>query len=236
MYHPYKLKKKNGGHRLIEPPEDKLKNIQTLLNDRLLSHIESPDSIFPRKKVSIKKALEPHQSQPIVICCDISNFFPSIKTVRVREMLQDIGFTSEMANLIIRLTTHNGHVPQGAPTSSSLARLYISEFACNAENYISNVPYSEITIYADDIIISGPVGLKRCLSGIHKIAKRYGLKFNSEKNKIMRDPAAQEALGVSLSPKLHLNNEFVKKANELRIAGETLKYKGMLSYKRHIES
>lgn len=236
MYRPYPVRKKSGGTRIIEPPLDDLKKIQSLINERLLSKIHSHEAVFPRKKASIKDVLLPHEAQPVVIACDISDFFPSLRTAGLKSLFSDLGFSNEMTNLLLRLTTYKGHVPQGAPTSSSIARLYVSDLANSIEKYIADIPHAQVSIYADDIIISGPVGLKRCLPGLNKIANRYKLKFNHKKNRVMQDPADQKALGVKLNPQLHLDEEYSMRAIAALEAGKLQEYKGMISFKKHIES
>ena len=231
-YQPYLKKKPNGGQRKIEKPADALKQIQAKINQLLLSKIDLLENVYPKKGTSQKNALKPHQNQPVVITLDIQDFFPSIKNRRLKPIFLK-WFSPEVTNILLRLTTYRGHVPQGAPTSSALAGLYISDLVENLDGYLGGIPAIKISVFADDIIISGPEGLQRVISGIIKLAPRYGLQIN-DKIYVMRGKE-QQALGACLSPSLHMPAEFTEEAKRVRAQGNEKAYRGKMAYKKFIE-
>lgn len=234
LYNAYFIRKKSGGRRQIEAPRDELKKIQRALVDRIFKELPYHNLIYPRYNRTIKDALFPHQSQPVVITLDIKDFFPSIRRAAVRDLYRHFGFTEEVSSLIVRLTTYHGHLPQGAPTSPIIARHYSASFINKILSYLP-VTGMQLTVYADDIIISGPVGLKRSVNGITRIARRYGLKINPDKICIMQTPSRQRALGVMLHPRLHMPDSFIQEMETHRKNGDMKKYKSKQSYQRFIE-
>ena len=234
LYDPYYIPKKSGGRRRIEPPRKELKQVQRQLVDQVFRKLPSHELIYPRYNCTIRDALLPHQSQPIVITLDVKDFFPSIKREAVGCLYRSFGFNNEISNLLERLTTYKGHLPQGAPTSPIIARHYSTGLIEKVLSYLP-INNTQLTVYADDIIISGPSGLKRSISGITKLARRHRLTINRDKIRVMHKPSDQRALGVLLHPRLHMPLSFVERMERHRANGDMKKYKGMLSYRCFIE-
>ena len=67
-----------------------------------------------------------HVNKAQVLCMDIHNFFPSINIDQVFEVFHRIGYTSDVAQALAQLCTHNGILPQGAPSSPALANIIFS--------------------------------------------------------------------------------------------------------------
>ena len=64
-----------------------------------------------------------HQGKKYKFTTDLKDFFPSITNKEVYEMFVGEGFSHEVSSLLTKLTTYKGKIPQGAPTSSTLANL-----------------------------------------------------------------------------------------------------------------
>ena len=115
-----------------------------------------------------------HKASKILICEDISNFFPSVKAAAVHDVWQCLfNFPSDVAALLTKLCTKDGALPQGAIPSSYLATLVLwrLEPELQARFAASGLVYSR---YVDDIVVSS----KRYLSRHEQtqiIAAVYGM-------------------------------------------------------------
>jgi hypothetical protein len=145
----------------------------------------------------------------MVITLDIMDFFPSTKKHIVLNSLIRIGFIKETALALTRILTHKNHLPQGAPTSPFIGRLVIDAFAYELEKMLQRIhKEAKFSIYVDDIIISGPTGLRRSIPTIRKILERHGFMVRPEKVSVMGQDREQVALGIQLNHKLRASREF----------------------------
>ncbi len=81
------------------------------------------------------------------------DFFPSTRAARVQRYFRAIGWNRAAAGLLLRLCTHEGGLPQGAPTSPRLSNLV--NFRLDARLSAMAARLGAVyTRYADDITIS----------------------------------------------------------------------------------
>ena len=142
LYRPLKpFTKPDGSVRQTYNPAAPLKDIQRRINRNIFSRVEFPtylqggirDRKAPRHCVANARL---HSRPRIVINLDIANFFPSITSRQVHDIWQNFfRFPPGIAEELTRLTTYDGRLPQGAPTSSYLA---------NLSTPTPNVPFSPI--------------------------------------------------------------------------------------------
>jgi retron-type reverse transcriptase len=154
LYRSRLLPKRSGGFRLLEAPNDRLKHIHRML----LSTFEK--IYVPRNSVhgftkgrSVMSNAAVHQKRPFLLNIDLKNYFETITFKRVRGLLQSLGVSLEVANVISRLTVTNNRLPQGAPTSPILANMVSFSLDVELHNFAkkNNMRY---TRYADDISLS----------------------------------------------------------------------------------
>lgn len=205
MYRWYKrLKDKNHpekGTRTITPPNKELKAVQRILLKKVLYLIKTPNIMGGGRGSSTKDIMKVHVGKPMVLCYDISNFFPSVSYVDVKSALRDRGFPKEVADVITRLVTLNGHLPQGGPCSTQIAKLILMKPAAHLLRLLKNFGKSvDVTFWVDDIIISGPMSLKNIETGgsnnVYDIFARYGLTLKKEKTRVYPASTEQQALGI----------------------------------------
>lgn len=97
-----------------------------------------------------------HLAQPTLANIDIRKFFDNLHHEMVYRMFRHrLGFGRDVASLLTRLTTFDGRLPQGSPTSTAIANLVLSTsiddvLATEAERL--GLRY---TRFVDDISISG---------------------------------------------------------------------------------
>lgn len=155
-YRSFQIRKKNGGQRAITAPTDVLKRIQKRIafgvdgvrKRSLISHgFEKGRSIFDHAR--------PHKSKSFVITADIKDFFPSINFGRVRGVFLSapFGFNNKVATLLAQLCTEGNCLPQGAPSSPSIANvvcvqldrllvLLAGKCRCSVSRYADDVCFS----------------------------------------------------------------------------------------------
>src|SRR5262249_55450888 len=117
-------RKPDGTRRKLLVPSESLKLLQRKINDVILSRAPLLPCVYGgvRGKSVIQNATL-HVGQPVVFTLDIEQCFPSIVPWMVRAIFQALGFGQEAAGLLTKLTTWEGQLPQGAPTSTPLANL-----------------------------------------------------------------------------------------------------------------
>ena len=199
-YREATIPKRSGGVRNLLIPDDATKFLQRRINQRLLRRLDAhPLACGFEEDTSIVDAAIPHVCRDVVIRVDIENFFESTTAERLHNYFIDIGWKNEAAALLVKLTTHNGHLPQGAPTSPRLSNLVNapldSVLLALARKYAG--AYSR---YADDITMSfGPLKgprVRRIIQLIGRRLKPFGYRLNHRKTRIRRRHQKQLVLGL----------------------------------------
>jgi len=116
--------------RLLSEPTPALKTLQKRINSRVFSNIRFPHYLHgginaspPRDFVSNAQA---HVGAESAVALDIRNFYPSITIQHVLEtFLYLFKFPRNVSEVLAKLVTLNGSLPQGAPTSSYIANLIL---------------------------------------------------------------------------------------------------------------
>ena len=121
-YREFKIKRKSGGIRLIRAPRTFLKTVQLYLLNYVLGPLEVPPRVtgFVKGRGIVSNVLL-HQGAPYLLNVDIKDFFGSVTEKAVREFFLQLGYSADMARLLMHLCTYDGSLPQGAPTSHCLA-------------------------------------------------------------------------------------------------------------------
>jgi len=100
------IRKRTGGHRLIEAPKVKLKQIQRRILYEILNrvppHPAAHGSVVGR---SVCSNAAPHAGQRVVVKLDLENFYPSVSFNRVTAIFRSLGYSREAAIWLSRLTT-----------------------------------------------------------------------------------------------------------------------------------
>lgn len=152
--------------RTINPPKQELKTIQKRINSYLVEHITMPEYAFGgvKGKDNIQNARF-HKGQKYVFQTDLKDFFPYITNKMVYKMFIVNGFSPDVASLLTKLTTYKGHLPQGSPTSTTIANLVF--VPCG--NEIKSIAEREglrFTTFVDDVTISSQHNFKNVVPEI----------------------------------------------------------------------
>lgn len=186
LYREFDIDKKGGGIRHVENPRHRLKVAQTRIA-RLLSRITPPDYLFcPVKgRCYVTNALH-HTGNRVVRTLDIRKYFPSTSSKRVfwfyRQVLQ---CANDIAGLLTRMSTYQGHLPTGSPLSPILS--YFAHFDLWAEVARRCAAKGlTVTVYIDDCTISGPKVPTSFFWEIKQLIYGAGLRYHKEKRFIDR--------------------------------------------------
>jgi len=153
-YREFTIPKRSGGRRRILAPEPELKALQRRILRRLLGRLKVHDAAmgFERGKSIVSNA-RAHRGQAVVMRFDIRDFFPSTNVKRVRRYFRRIGWNRRATKLLLRLCTHDGGLPQGAPTSPRLSNLVNYRLDARLAGMAARLG-AVYTRYADDVTIS----------------------------------------------------------------------------------
>lgn len=190
-YHPYQIPKKKGGFRTIHIPTSHLKSIQRKINSRIFDNVIYPGYLFGgiKEKDYVKNAAQ-HTGCGALIALDVKDFYPSININAVKEIFQYFfKFPQDVADLLARLCCLNGHVPQGACTSSHLANLSLHDSEYHFAQYCKNRGWS-YTRLLDDISVSSKAKFQQkeidsIVSKVKAMLSGSKLKLNNKKTRIL---------------------------------------------------
>ena len=212
--------KKSGGYRLIEAPLQRLRDVQEQLLDDLLHrvpvHAAAHGFCIGR---SVLTNAQPHVGQEVVVKLDLDNFYSRVRYSRVVAVFRGLGYSREVAIWLAQLTTSAipgnlrfpgneprllrlflpRHLPQGAPTSPSIANLVAYgldvRLAGLARSFGANY-----TRYGDDLTFSGDqkflTGLRLFLPLVRHIIRQERFVLHASKRKILRPATQQSVTGV----------------------------------------
>ena len=168
----------NGKSRVIEEPNRELKAIHGRLLV-LLSRIEPPAYLHSgvKGRSYVSNARE-HVGRGRILKTDVSRFYPSTTHRQVFiGFLRELRCSGDVARLLADLCTFQGHVPTGSPISMPAAFL--------AHKQIFDAMYFQmrrrniaLTVYVDDISLSGEALMRLHLCPIKKAFENIGLRVH----------------------------------------------------------
>ncbi|MBI1239967.1 MAG: RNA-directed DNA polymerase [Alphaproteobacteria bacterium] len=182
--------KKSGGTREIEAPLDDLKDVQKRISE-LLGRVRAPSYLMaPVKGRSYVDNAAIHVGSQCFRLLDIEDFFPSCTEKRVFWFFRTVMRCSvDVAAVLARLSTRNGRLPQGSPCSPILAfYAYFDMWETINATVESRKCY--LTVYADDITISGESIREFDVWRIKQTLFKFGHRYNRSKERaIINRPA-----------------------------------------------
>jgi RNA-directed DNA polymerase len=89
------------------------------------------------------------------VTVDVKRFFDNVDHRSVFRTLREIGYSTEAARLLTKLTTRNGLLPQGAPTSGVIANLVLARPVDAPTRVQADKTNTKFTRFVDDIGLPG---------------------------------------------------------------------------------
>lgn len=216
------IPKRNGQPRALLIPSLRLKMIQR----RLLSLLEN--LYIPGSRVhgyvegrGLRTNATPHIGKRYVLNIDLQDFFGTVTFQRIRGRLKarPYGLTDAIATTIARLTTCNGSLPIGSPTSPIISNIMCS----GLDSGLAELAKSRgcfYTRYADDLTFStnrrsfprslaeredGESGVVTIAgSELSAVISLQGFAINPAKTRLLTKSDRQEVCGVVCNEKLNV--------------------------------
>jgi RNA-directed DNA polymerase len=208
----YWVRKEKVGRkfRILRTPTGELRRVQDVLHDAVLRHLPCSDAASCAPGRGVVMNARAHLGQPYVTLLDFADCFPSVRVGLVTAALQASGFDQSAAELVTRLCTVSGELPQGAPTSPTLLNVVLAPFdrAIAREAERLGCRY---TRYADDVCLSGPVPLERLARTATRSARRFGFRINEAKRRVWGPGGPPPSVtGIVLTHTLRPQPEFLR--------------------------
>lgn len=230
------IRKRFGPDRLIEAPKTKLRAIQRRILHEILDQVPPHDNAhgFVRGRSCLTGA-HIHAGENVVMALDLQHFFASVQQSRVHAIFRCLGYPWAVARLLTGLCTtatptsvfsrcperqdydwltrkrySTPHLPQGAPTSPTLANLAAwhldQRLAGLARSFNANY-----TRYADDLAFSGNETFSAGTAAFRRIAEgiahQEGFALNRRKTRIMHRSNRQQITGVVVNDHVNVPRE-----------------------------
>jgi retron-type reverse transcriptase len=217
-YHEFSIKKRRGGMRTLNVPNDALKAVQRTILKRLLARLAvHPAAHGFEPGRSIVTNAQGHVGKYQLLKMDIREFFPSTTKARVTAYFRTIGWDDDAASLLTRLCTYRGGLPQGAPTSPRLSNLLNVPLDARLQG-LANEAGATYTRYADDMTFSFGPAKPEGVTGRGRVAMviqvtklvldDYGYKLHQDKKLQLRhDHEQQLVTGLVVNEKLAIPRE-----------------------------
>ncbi len=242
-YYDFEIQKKNGHIREISAPNKFLKYIQQKIVSLIEYKMNSSVHGYVESRSIVTNAIN-HVNKRFILNLDLKDFFPSITYARVKGLFVSyFKYGEEAAGIIANLITHNGFLPQGAPSSPIISNIICYKIDTKLQKYCDNRG-GYYTRYADDITISWDHNYlsqhfiedyKKNIVNSHivDIIEKEDFKINEEKTRLSRHSAHKEVTGIIVNEKLNANKHYY-----FRLRGKVYAWEhfGIVSAaKRHCE-
>lgn len=215
FYRHFYIAKRNGGRREIFEPLPSLKALQTLLRVGLFSYFPvSRAARAYRQNYTVKGNASIHRGQKNLIKIDFKNFFGSIRTHHVYNLLYSAGYTEQLSALIANIVTLDGALPQGAPTSPCISNAVMFDFDEKLLKYCQDRNW-RYTRYADDISISGnSLDFHGILRQVRSQANEMGIELNKKKTLVLRNGAKKTVTGLTVNDKVNTPRHYRRRIRQ----------------------
>ncbi len=205
--HYYRNKYIDDIGKTIPVPLKPLKLLQSKIKTTIIDKIPLSKSVYSRKGYSIIKNAIQHLNQDVVITLDIKKFFPSVHYSKVFNLYKEIGYDHNSSCILTRLTTYDGCLPHGAPTSMGLSNIILTNMDKRIETLCKKIG-AKNSRWVDDIAISGSFKIKKFLNLFIKIIKQEGYKVHTgKKKKVMCSHERQVVTNFVINEKAGITKE-----------------------------
>lgn len=219
-YRRWTVPKRDGRPRLISEPKRDLKNMQRWIAREVTSHLPihgAAHGFIPGRSTVTNAQV--HAGAGVVVKLDLSDFYPTITTPRVKGVFRKAGYDEQVATLLAMLCTEAPReemmirgkkyyvatgprsLPQGAPTSPSITNTIALRIDCRLWGMAKKLGLA-YTRYADDLTFSyhgdapheAPIG--PLLAITERIVVDEGFRVNQKKTRVMRKGGRQTVTGL----------------------------------------
>jgi len=158
-----------------------------------------------------------HIGKAAILKFDLQDFFPRIRPAQVyKAFVERLGCSARVARVLTRLVTLDGGLPQGSPTSTTVANLVIVPLAKRL-NGLAKSHASNYGQFVDDGAISGPGYIERIRPLIERIIRQEGFRASPKPHKRLTLYWYQEQVvtGVKVNRRIDAPQEKVREVSDL---------------------
>lgn len=222
------IKKKRGGYREIFAPERELKKIQKRLNYYLQAYYLwiKPEEVHGfvinprlsnREKSHIISNAQAHIKKRHILNMDLKDFFPSISAKKTNELFLSptFNFSEQIAIALTLLTTYEGKLPIGAPTSPVLSNFVCVNLDADLLDFcrMNDLQY---TRYADDLTFSSDEFISdNTIMELKSLIHRNGFEINNKKLHLSASHQKQRVTGLIVNQKVNVDRKTQKKVRAM---------------------
>lgn len=228
--------------RCLDIPTLELKGVQKMILKKILGELDVSEHVYSYVKGrSILTAANEFCPGNAILRMDIQRFFPSISFRRVYGLYKSFGFSESAAFILARLSTHRGHLAQGAPTSPKLSNLILKGMDRVMVN-LSNKWELKYLRYSDDLFFYKDKNFNHPSLGalVSLILEYSGFEVNDVKTKYHPKGLPRITLGLLThgeKPRIpgpqrkRYRSDFFKASRNIQWANENRAYlKGILEW------
>lgn len=246
--------------RLLEAPTPILRGTLRRLLSEVIERVPIHPAAhgFVRGRSAITHAAG-HVGCDVVITLDLRHFFTAVTAGRVYGIFRTMGYPEPVAHVLAGLVTNRvppwvlrqmppggdssarhrlrawlrtPHLPQGAPTSPSLANLVCFTLDARLAGYAASLG-ARYSRYADDLTFSGPVGLRErsaaLVQAVTTITTEEGFVVHRGKTRVQPSSGRQLVTGIVVNTQLGLPRAEV---DRLRAVLHEARTRGVLTANR----
>lgn len=220
-YKNFKIPKKGGGERKIEDPQRDLKQVHIRLNKYLQSvyYLEKSRAAYgfivgvrnDDDRRNVVSNARQHIKKDYLLNIDLKDFFHSVTREKVLTIFANkpFSFRGELADILADLTTYNGRLAMGAPTSPVLSNLACREMDQELIAFSSSMLWA-FTRYADDMSFSSNQLINaEKINSVRAIVRKHGFIINEKKLKIYGPKDQKIVTGLLVTDKVTLAPDFL---------------------------
>lgn len=226
----------NKKEREIQAPQARLLAVHERIG-KLMARIELPDYVYSQKRRSYADNARAHRGDVPLIKTDINRFYPSVTRQAVFRMFVDnFECAIDVAHRLADVCCYRqAYLPTGSPLSGRIAFFAKRRMFDEIAGLVRDAD-CKMTVYVDDVTVSGAAANKAMLLKIRRIIRRYGLKTQDRKSKTYASGSAKTVTGVivvgnevRLPNKRHLNIHLARKSVQVAASDKKKQAKRVLA-------
>jgi RNA-directed DNA polymerase len=235
-YENYSIPKKRGGLRQISKPDNALMAIQKRLNYYLQAyylwikpyevHGFVVNPCYFGFQCNIVENARVHVGKKHVLNIDLKDFFSNITARRVKALFSSdiFDFPEQLATALTLLTTYEGRLPTGAPTSPVISNFVCQQLDADLSNFCkqSNLAF---TRYADDLTFSSDDAISDDeILDLINLIRENRFEINEKKIRLKSFNQKQTVTGLTVNEKVNVSRKLLRKIramlHDLAVNGE----------------
>ncbi len=180
--------------------------------------LEPPDFLMSpvRGRSNIDNAAR-HRTAASYRLLDIADFYPNCSANKVAEFFgKQLDCPPDVVAILVKLTTQDGFLPQGSPSSPILAYLAYKDMWDEVASIAQNAG-NQVTVYVDDVTISGGEVLGETVWKIKELLHKHGHQTKDEKEEARKETAVKVTGIVLRDERMLLPNFQHQKRHSLKM-------------------